>query len=54
MANDVINIITILGDSMDVQEVMKVLVNKKDEVSFDGFIPMPSDIKATKKSPHLP
>lgn len=50
MANDVINIVTILGDSMDVQEVMKVLVNKKDEVSFDGFIPMPSDVKATKKS----
>lgn len=50
MANDVINIVTVLGDSIDVQEVMKVLVNKKDNVSFDVFIPMPSDIKATKKS----
>lgn len=50
MANDVINIVTVLGDSIDVQEVMKVLVNKKDKVCFDVFIPMPSDIKATKKS----
>jgi hypothetical protein len=50
MANDVINIVTILGNSFDVQEVMKVLVNDKNMVSFDSFIPMPSDIKATKKS----
>lgn len=50
MANDVINIVTILGDSSDVQEVMKVLVNNREKVSFDAFIPMPSDIKATKKS----
>jgi hypothetical protein len=30
MANDVINIVTVLGNSIDVQEVMKVLVNKEE------------------------
>lgn len=50
MANDVINIVTVFGNSIDIQEVMKVLINKKDKVSFDNIIPMPSEIKATKKT----
>ncbi len=38
MANDVINIVTILGDSIDVQEVMKVLVKNK-RVTFKDIAP---------------
>lgn len=47
MANDVINIVTILGDSSIVQEVMKVLVDKDKQVSFNNFVPMPDEIRKT-------
>lgn len=47
MANDVINIVTILGDSSIVQEVMRVLVDKNKQVSFNNFVPMPDEIRTT-------
>jgi hypothetical protein len=50
MANEVINILTVLGDTSDVKEVFKTIISDKDEffnISFNQFIPMPLDIKKT-------
>jgi len=47
MANDVVNIVTILGDSIDVQEVMNVLIDRNKRVTFKVFAPIPQDIRCT-------
>lgn len=49
MANEVINILTVLGDSSEAKVVIDTITSDSEffNVSFNNFIPMPKDIRRT-------
>ena len=49
MTNEVVNILTIIGDSSEVKEVIDTITSDYEvfNISFNTFIPMPRDIRRT-------
>jgi hypothetical protein len=47
MPNHVTNILTVKGTNEKVAEVIKVLMNDNEEVTFDNFFPMPEELRNT-------
>lgn len=45
MPNHVSNILTVKGTNEKVAEVIKVLMNDNEEVTFDNFFPMPEELR---------
>ena len=47
MPNHVSNILIVKGTNEKVVEVIKVLMNDNEEVTFDNFFPMPEELRGT-------
>lgn len=47
MPNHVTNILTINGEENQVKEVMSILFDEKNNITFDGFAPMPEELRNT-------
>jgi len=45
MENDVVNILTVLGKTSEVMEVMSTLLNSERDVTFTGILPIPTEFK---------
>lgn len=45
MENDIINVLTVLGKTSDVMEVMSNLLNSERDVTFTGIVPIPLELK---------